>query len=92
MSERRWLMRLGNMGPGLTGWACLVIPFRRYSVLSLPWVWITGIRSSISALASAWMLNVRGVLTRASRNGSARMICIRTCGRAWRRCVIWAYG
>ena len=27
-----------------------------------------------------------------SRNGLVRMIFIRTCGRAWRRCVIWACG
>ena len=44
--------------------------------------WITGMHSSISALVSVLTLSVRGVPTRASQNGLARMIFIRTCGRA----------
>jgi len=88
----RWLMRRGSMGSGLTGWAYLGIPSRRYSARSLPWGWITGMHSSIFAPASVSMLSVRGVPTRASQNDSARMIFIRTCGRAWERCVIWVCG
>ena len=49
MSGRLWLMRLGSMGPGLTGWAYPAIPSQRYSVRSLPWEWITGRHFSISS-------------------------------------------